>query len=359
MKLKHITSILTLWLLALGVFTSAPKAHAQAPKTVDGPAITGTMEITFNTRLSANTDSEGKPLPGIIDTYKVDMTAGNISIKGKIERTPRIASKILGTEKQKGKLFYQLAWSFKGTYLGDWLGTVVTNERGEYLWDGAGDPNSKPRIQIMAVGNQAGFTDYFTGVMVGKGNQPGGSAKFFRKLAGGKVATYTATNTDPMDFRGLTVAKGPLGAYSAVTFDGKLIYDRESGSWLTEGINATTAGIKQPDKITGSIRWNEDPNRSSNGKGQYVLNLRWNEDRVQPSDETFSSGPIDEESFFAVDPAKPGLTGTVDYEDKLNSEGTPVYSKVSYNIKATRMERAHILAFLKLWLVGIGPLNDE
>jgi hypothetical protein len=347
-------------LLALATsLTLSFSGLAQTPKTISGPAITGTMEIIFNTRVSSNTDSEGKPVKGVSDTYKVDLTAGNLAIKGKIERTPRIVSSILGRETQKGKLFYQLAWSFKGTYLGDWLGTVGTNDRGEYLWDGAGDPTSKPRIQVQTVGNQAGFTDYFDGIMIGKGGQPGGSAKFFRKLAGGKVATYTATNIDPMDFRNLTVAKGPLGAYGRVTFNGKLVYDRESGSWITEGISALGEGTKVADKITGSIRWEEDPNRASNGKGRYLLNLRWNEDRVQPSDETFSAGPIDEESFFAVDPAKPGLTGTISYEDKLGPEGSPVFSRVSYDVQATNMERGQILAFLKLWLVGVGPLNDE
>lgn len=345
-------------LVAAAAFALASASHAQQ-KAVSGPAITGTMEIIFNTRMPGHQDSSGGPSKDVFDEYKVDLVAGAIGIKGKIERTPRLVSSVLGRETQKGKIFYQLAWNFKGTYLGDWLGTVVTNDRGEYLWNGSGDPASKPRIQIQTVGNQAGFTDYFDGVMIGKGAQAGGSAKFFRKLSGGKVAVYTATNTDPMDFRQLVLAKGPLGAYGRVAVDGKLIYDRESGSWITDGINFTPEGSKTPDKVTGSIRWIEDPNRASNGKGQYVLNLRWNEDRVQPSDETFTAGPVDEESFFAVDKSKPGLTGTIDYEDKLNSDGSPVYSKVTFNIVANNLERGQILAFMKLWLVGVGPLNDE
>jgi len=345
--------------LLTGLLLALPVTNAAAQKSVTGPAIGGTIEITFNTRIPGNTDNEGNPNKGVSDLYKVDLSAGSIGIKGKIERTPRIVSKLLGKEIQKGKLFYQLAWKFKDTYLGDWLGTVITNDRGEYLWNGAGDTNSRPRIQIQTVGNQAGFTDFFEGIMIGKGAQGGGSAKFVRKLTGGKVATYTATNTDPMDFRQLTLAKGPLGVYGPVTVDGKLVYDRESGSWITSGINLTPAGSKTPDKVTGSIRWIEDPNRASNGKGQYVFNLRWNEDRVQPSDETFTAGEVDEESFFAVDASKPGLTGTVDYEDKLTPEGTPVYSKVTMNLSANNMERAQIMAFLKLWLVGVGPLNDE
>lgn len=340
----------------LAVFTLGA---AQAQKTVNGQAITGTMDITFNTRMTQNVGSDGKPNKGVKDTYKVNLKAGAVEFKGSIDRTPRISSKVMGREVQRGSLFYSLALSVNGTYLGDWLGTVVTDDAGQYMWNGAGDPNSKPRIQIQAVGNQAAFTDYFSGVMLGKGSQPGGTAKFVRKLSGGKVATYTAANVDPMDFRQLVVAKGPLGTHYRFTVDGKLIYDRESGSWITEGITILPDGAKQADKITGSIRWVEDPNRASNGKGEYLLNLRWNEDRVQPSEETFTGGDVDEESFFAVDKSKPGLTGKILYEDKLGTDESVISSKVTFDVIANNMERNQILAFLKLWLVGVGPLNDE
>lgn len=349
--MKHAFLALSLTALTLGA--------AQAQKTVNGQAITGTMDITFNTRMTQNIGSDGTPNKGVKDVYKVNLKAGAVEFKGSIDRTPRITSKMMGSEKQRGSLFYSLALSVNGTYLGDWLGTVVTDDAGQYLWNGSGDPNSKPRIQIQSVGNQAAFTDYFSGVMLGKGSQPGGTAKFVRKLSGGKVATYTANNIDPMDFRQLTVAKGPLGSHYRFTVDGKLIYDRESGSWITEGINILPEGSKQADKITGSIRWVEDPNRASNGKGEYLLNLRWNEDRVQPSEETFTGGEVDEESFFAVDKAKPGLTGKIIYEDKLGTDNSVISSKVTFDVIANNMERNQVLAFLKLWLVGVGPLNDE
>ncbi len=332
---------------------------AQAQKIVNGPAISGTMDIVFNTRLPQNLDSSGKPEKGVKDVYKVNLKAGSTEFKGTIERTPRLVGSILGRETQRGQLFYSVALSVGGTYLGDWLGTVVTDDVGRYLWNGAGDPNSKPRIQIQSVGNQAAFTDFFSGIMIGKGGQSGGSAKFVRKLGGGKVATYTAENIDPMDFRQLVVAKGPLGSHYQFTIDGKLIYDRESGSWITEGINITPEGSKTPDKITGSIRWVEDPNRASNGKGDYILNLRWNEDRIQPSEESFTGGVVDEDSFFAVDKGKPGLTGKIAYEDKMSPDGKVVASRVTFDILSNNLERNQVLSFLKLWLVGVGPLNDE
>jgi hypothetical protein len=334
-------------------------ASLQAQKVVNGPAISGTMDIVFNTRLPQNQDSSGKPEKGVKDTYKVNLKAGSTEFKGTVERMPRLTSSVLGREAQRGQLFYSLALSVGGTYLGDWLGTVVTNDTGQYLWNGAGDQNSKPRIQIQAVGNQAAFTDFFSGIMIGKGSQPGGSAKFVRKLGGGKVATYTAENIDPMDFRQLVIAKGPLGSHYSFTVDGKLIYDRESGSWITEGIKITPEGAKVPDKITGSIRWVEDPNRASNGKGEYILNLRWNEDRIQPNEESFTGGVVDEDSFFAVDKSKPGLTGKISYDDKTAPDGKVIASKVVFDVIANNLERNQVLSFLKLWLVGVGPLNDE
>jgi hypothetical protein len=333
----------------------APGIYAQ--KLVNGPAISGTMDIVFNTR--QQTGADGKPAKGAKDVYKINLKAGATEFKGTVERAPRIASGVLGREVQRGQLFYALALSVNGTYLGDWLGTVVTDDAGQYLWNGSGDPNSKPRIQVQSVGNQAAFTDYFSGIMLGKGSQPGGTAKFVRKLGGGKVATYTANNIDPMDFRQLVVAKGPLGSHYRFTVDGKLIYDRESGSWITEGINITPEGAKTPDKITGSIRWVEDPNRAANGKGEYVLNLRWNEDKVQTTEETFTGGEVDEDSFFAVDKAKPGLTGKILYEDKMGPDGNVIASRVTFDVLANNLERNQVLAFLKLWLVGVGPLNDE
>lgn len=343
--------------MALLTFCGSLQAQNQ-PKLVSGDAITGTMTIDFATRQRGNTDSEGNPNKGVKDIYAIDLKIGAVGVKGKIERTPRISTKLMGREAQRGQLFYALTLSVNNTYLGDWLGTVVTDERGQYLFDGSGDANSKPRIQIQAVGNQVAFTDNFGGIMLGKGSGATGAVKFARELTGGKRVYYTAKNTDPMDFRNLVLAKGPLGSHGRATASGKLIYDRESGSWITEGITISPEGQKESDKITGSIRWVEDPQRAANGKGSYLFNLRWNEDKVQATEETFTSSDVDEESFFAVDTAKPGLTGTVEYTDKMDGEKV-VSSTVVYKLTANNLSRNQILQFAKLWLCGIGPVNDE
>lgn len=352
--MKKFASIAALLVLACPAFAQQ--------KTISGPAITGVMNIQFNTRQRINLDSSGLPNKGIKDIYKVDLKVNSVVIiRGTIERQPRLVSKILGREVQRGQIFYKLGLFMQTpngpVAVGDWLGTVVTDDRGYYLFDGSGDINSKPRIQTQAVGNQVAFTDYFGGVMLGKGTQPKGAMKFVRMVKGKQIA-YTATNTDPMEFRNLVLAKGPLGTHARTTVDGKLIYDRESGSWITEGINFLFEGKKDPDIITGSIRWIEDPNRASSGKGEYSFNLRWNEAKQGPSEENFSGTNVDEESFFAVDTSKPGLTGNVAYLDQMDGEAV-VASTVTYNLVANTLERSQVLAWAKLWLCGVGPINDE
>ncbi len=343
------------------LLVAAPCVRGQAPaapKPVNGEAVTGTMTIDFQTRQRGNLDSAGQPNKGVKDTYATDLKVGAATLKGKVERTPRITSKMLGREVQRGQIFYGLALGVQGTYLGDWLGTVVTDERGYYLFDGSGDPNSKPRIQIQAVGNQVAFTDNFGGLMLGKGTGASGAVKFARQVTNSKKVYYTAKNTDPMDFRNLVLAKGPLGSHARATVNGKLIYDRESGSWLTEGITILTEGQKEADTITGSIRWIEDPQRAANGKGSYVFNLRWNEEKQAPTEATFTASDVDEESFFAVDNSKPGLTGAIDYVDRMDGEKV-ISSTVTYKLVANALTRTQILQFVKLWLCGIGPINDE
>ena len=342
--------------LTLLTFVFVGFASAQTAKLVSGPAITGTMDIVFNTRTAQNTDADGKPNKGVKDVYNVDLKVGAVGMKGRIDRTPKIAGGLGGlVGGQRGQIYYAIVLNVKDTYVGDWLGTVVTSDQGYFLWNGAGDSNSRPRIQVQSVGPQAAFVDFFGGVMVGRGDTPTGSQNFVRKLAGGKVAVYTAKNTDPMDFQGLNLARGPLGSHSRVTVNGKLIYDRESGSWITDGIKLSTEGKKETDTITGSIRWIA---KTDGGGGDYVFNLRWNEAAQQPNEENFTANEVDEDAFFAVDTAKPGLTGKISYEDKTAGE-TVISSSVKFDLQANNIERNQILAFAKLWLVGVGPLNDE
>ena len=122
--------------------------------------------------------------------------------------------------------------------------------------------------------------------------------------------------------------------------------------------------VEYDDTVTGSIKWVEDPNRASNGKGQYEFNLRWNEDKVKPASTEADAfkGANDEEAFFAVDNSVPSLTGKVDYVDtmaKVNGEDSVTASKITYQLDANQLTKQQVMNFIKLWLLGIGPTNDE
>ena len=70
----------------------------------------------------------------------------------------------------------------------------------------------------------------------------------------------------------------------------------------------------------------------------------------------------DEEAFFAVDNTVPALTGTIKYEDQMTTVGdkpVPGASKIKYELGANQLTKVQIMNFFKLWLVCVGPTNDE
>ncbi|MBW7904632.1 MAG: hypothetical protein LC135_08455 [Phycisphaerae bacterium] len=68
----------------------------------------------------------------------------------------------------------------------------------------------------------------------------------------------------------------------------------------------------------------------------------------------------DEEAFFAVDNTVPSLTGRISYEDTFIPGGdTPSSSKVTYGLHANKLSKQQIMNFVKLWLLAVGPTNDE
>lgn len=68
----------------------------------------------------------------------------------------------------------------------------------------------------------------------------------------------------------------------------------------------------------------------------------------------------DEEAFFAVDDSIPSLTGRVTYVDTMSAGSElPVSSKVTYQLNANKLTKQQVMNFFKLWMIGIGPINDE
>jgi hypothetical protein len=228
-----------------------------------------------------------------------------------------------------------------------------------------GSLESPLRIAIDAIGQQPAFTDKFGGKLIGKSKKEDNLASYtYKRIVGNKTIQMKVAKVDPMKFVDLELAKGPAGNYPRTTVNGTLDFDYETGNWLTEGIRFryNMNGKDTEDIVTGSVKWVEDDNRKTNGKGEYQFNLRWNEAKQAPA--TTESAAFaklsDEDAFFAVDDSLPCLTGKITYEDKfISGEETPASSKVVFALNSNKLTKTQVVNFFKLWMIGIGPINDE
>jgi len=156
----------------------------------------------------------------------------------------------------------------------------------------------------------------------------------------------------------------PAVGRSRAYVNGRLDYDYETGNWLTDGIRFKYQmdGKDVEDVVTGSIKWIEDPDRQTNGKGHYEFNLRFNEDKNKPAatEAAAFDKMKDEDAFFAVDNSVPSMTGKVEYVDTFSGgTTTPISSKITYHLSANKLTKQQIVNFYKLWMLVVGPTNDE
>lgn len=362
-----------------GLLLSAPPpAIAQAPETLteDG-VIAGTLEIDFKTRTSRDTSgelAEDSPALGVQDIYAFALrVAKTTEFSGKVVRQPNLYTKTLRSRKQGAALGFDVTLSVlnpkdltQKKSVGKWVGNVPINtETGAYDL-GGGKAEERPlRMAIDAVGQAQAFTDMFAGRLLGKAEKKEGLAAYtYKRVVGEKTIEITVKRSDPMRFENLQLAKGPAEIYPRTLVTGRLDYDYETGNWYTDGIRFKYQldGKDAEDVITGSIKWVEDPNRASNGKGRYEFNLRFNEEknRPAPGEGAAFEKMKDEDAFFAVDNTLPTLTGTIDFVDTMiPGKDLPTMSKVTYNLKANKLTKQQIMNFFKLWMVCVGPTNDE
>jgi hypothetical protein len=359
-------------LIATATFLSPMFLGAQAPEPVTMPGIiTGKMNITFKSR--TDLDDKGKPAKGALDTYDFVMNvAQTTEYAGKITRQPQLTGDMLGRVMQPAQLVYSMDLAVlnptnlaQKKTIGKWVGTVPISTTGEYQL--AGLPDSQHRIAVEAIGKAQAFTEKFDGKLTGKGKKTSGVMAYVRQFQG-KEVKVEVKNSDPMRFDNIVLAAGPSLNYPRTTVNGNLDYDYETGNWYTNGIRFkyNINGVDVQDVVTGSIKWDEDENRATNGKGYYDFNLRFNEDKnksMSTEADAFAS-LSDEEAFFAVDNSVPSLTGRVSYEDTFVGGGSsedpiPAASKVTYALDANRLTKQQAVNFFKLWMICVGPTNDE
>jgi hypothetical protein len=55
----------------------------------------------------------------------------------------------------------------------------------------------------------------------------------------------------------------------------------------------------------------------------------------------------------------PALTGHVEYVDQMSGGDTVTSSKVTYKLVGSNLTNQQVMNFAKLWLIAVGPTNDE
>jgi hypothetical protein len=375
--MRH-SSIVAAFSAALISVALARSVSAQEiPVITEDGIIKGTMDAEFKTRTQLDKSGdlkEDSPAIGAKDTYAFKITvAGTTEYQGKITRQPDLYTSLILTQKQKAQLNYAVDLAVRNPknlderkVVGKWVGTVpIDAETGEYDLAGGADQESPLRFAINAIGKQPAFVDKFGGQLVGKAeNKEGLSGYTYKRLIGSKTVEVVVEKSDPMKFENLELAKGPSTNYPHTTVNGRLDYDYETGNWLTDGIRFSYNynGKEVEDVVTGSIKWVEDENRKTNGKGYYDFNLRFNEEKNKAA--TTESDAFaelsDEDAFFVVDDTIPCITGKISYEDKFisNSE-LPSTSKIVFALNANKITKVQAVNFFKLWMVCVGPTNDE
>lgn len=364
---------------AVGFLAAAPTwAQNYTDPVSDPAAISGRMSIVFDTRVGRIGDEAYRL--GANDTYLVDLMVFNsITFKGDLVRRPWIPTGILGSTKQEGYIQFDLDTAIRNPanpsqtrQLGGWIGGMEIDGSGQYFLGAPPDGIGRLRITADAIGQVPGFVSEFGGTIQGRVPQQGGlrylrdvatntATKTFTRVSGGRAVTVTVVGTDPLAFRNVQLGQGPINVYPSATLNGEMNYDPEEGIWYLDlTANYPANGVNFNDHYTGTIRWLEDPNREANGKGWYEVNVRLNEQ--PPSAEAVAFVPTDalslEAAFFSTDFTIPGFTGRIDYVDTYAGDSV-TRSEVTYGIAANQASRIQTMNFLKIMLLGVGPLNDE
>ena len=346
---------------ALAAITALGQTTTNAPT-----FIKGTLDIKYNTKSS---DTVAK---GVKDVYTLNINVANSAIfHGTISNTPQIIGGLITKSvTQPRSLSYDLQCDVvnprnvvQTKNVGRLYGDVPIDSDGTYRYD-----KGNLIIDILPAGTAAGFTSKFDGTAQGK--PMGRPANFLDTLhreavsitrsVGGKVSVIVLHKYDQMDFKNHVLASGPVAIYPPVTVNGQMLYDYDKNCWFFNGITLQYAdgGVVRSDRVTGTIRWVESPQRKVNGQGEYQCDIRVNEP-IASATAAFDAKPADESAFFDTDTSVPGLTGTMKYKDTLRGD-TTLASAVTIDLTGNNLTKQQAMALCKIIIFSsVVPMNSD
>ena len=364
---------------------SAPAQPAATPTPATAPAnnITGTIDINYKSR--TDVEDGGKTKKGVNDIYTLDLNVvGTLGFQGKIEYQPTILSSVLGRETQTSLLSYDLSMIVRNPAnlaqtkaVGKLVGTVPINKKGVYEYG-----NGNLRAAVDATGKAAGFESKYQGLAAGKPPKNESTLGALKKNAitlqkkvSGKTVKITVKDYDEMRFTDLVIAAGPTKSHPEVRVSGQVLYDYERSAWYFYGVTMNYVGADGKavtDKLSGNIKWVEDPQRLSNGLGEYQFDVRVNEPEVDAGEGAAFAAADSEADFFKTDSTLACLIGTMKYKDEIRQNPNApadasaedrilvASSHVVINLTGNSITPVQTAALAKLLLlVEVVPMNAE
>jgi hypothetical protein len=359
--MKNMTSTVGIALTMFAALAAYSQTNTNPPT-----FIKGTMDIKYNSRASDT------PAKGVKDVYTLNVNMANSAVfHGTISDTPQIIEGMFSKSvTQPRKLEYDIACDVVNPRnpadtrnVGRMYGVVPIASDGTYHYD-----TGSLTVDILPMGSAAGFTSKFSGLASGK--PLGRPANFLDTLksetvnitrsANGKTTTVALKKYDKMEFRQFVIGAGPVQIYQQVTANGEMLYDYDKNCWFFNNVTVQyeDSGVVKIDRLTGTIRWIESPQRKVNGQGEYQFDVRVNEPPPSAT-AAFDTKESDESAFFETDTSVPALTGTMKYKDTLRGEKT-MASSVAIDLTGNKITKQQAMVLCKIIIfASVVPMNSD
>jgi hypothetical protein len=338
------------------------------PSTNPPTFIAGDLNIKYNSRLKPNTVGE-------YDVYSLNVNISNSAkFIGVITNIPIVMGNVYGVS-QNSSLEYNIDcfvvnpnWTpqspprvIKEKQVARMYGKVPISQDGLYNYDvgtikiggtlaGAGEAPFKGSVQGKPLYRPKGWFDSLKQETLS-----------LTRNVGGQTKSIAIKKYDKMAFRQHTMGSGPIGMYPEATVNGEMIYDYDRGVWYFDNviISYYNNGQQIAQKLTGNIRWSEQPAKGNSRLGEYQFDIRVNEPPPNEASVFNTSAPADESAFFEVDDKLRTLGGVMKYSDTLSGNKV-IASSVKIDLIGNKLSKQETMNIFKLvFFTCIVPVNAE